>query len=184
MKTGARLRMIALLTVLTLLAAACGGDGEATPSDDPAALPPATEDAPPSAAGTCLAGEPDCNDIPGVGGDALPPPSDLEEQPGPATGMVVDGGLTVSDALSGDATGVIAVQGFLLIDADGARLCEALAESFPPQCGGASMPVTGYEEVLGAPLSNSGDVSWTGEPVTLLGEIVDGTLTVDPTVAG
>ncbi len=98
--------------------------------------------------------------------------------------MLVDGGLTVSDAIGGGASGVIAVQGFLLIDAEGARLCEVLAESFPPQCGGPSLPVTGYEEVLASPLSNSGDISWTDQTVSLLGEIVDGTLVVDATVAG
>ena len=184
MKTATRLSMLALVTVLALFAAACGGDGEATASDDPAALPPATEDAPPPAAGACEVGEPDCNDTPGIGGDELPPPSDLPDESGPGTGMLVEGGLTVSDAIGGDATGVIAVQGFLLIDADGARLCEALAESFPPQCGGASLPVTGYDEVLTSPLSTSGDVSWTDQSVSLLGEIVDGTLVVDPTVAG
>ncbi len=75
------------------------------------------------------------------------------------------------------------MKGFLLIDGDGARLCEALAESLPPQCGGASIPVSNYEEVLGTPLQSEQGVSWTDETVSFLGEIVDGTLVVDPFVA-
>ena len=62
-------------------------------------------------------------------------------------------------------------------------MCDLLAESLPPQCGGAVISVTGYEEVLGTPLKSAQGVSWTDELVSLLGEIVDGTFVVDPTVA-
>ncbi len=39
MKPKTHLSAIALLTVLAVFAAACGGDGQSTPADDPAALP-------------------------------------------------------------------------------------------------------------------------------------------------
>ncbi|MDR9450785.1 MAG: hypothetical protein RI637_06145 [Acidimicrobiia bacterium] len=174
-------RAAALLTVLMLLLAACGGGATA---DEPAAIPPNDNPAnTPAAGGTCLEGEPDCNDTP-AGGGALPLPNEDEPSDAVTGGMPVDGGLTVSEALESDATGVIAVRGFLVADQTGARLCEVLAESYPPQCGGAGLPVSGYEEILDVPTSTAQGVTWTDQPISLLGEIVDGTLLVDPTVAG
>lgn len=162
--------------ILALVLAACGGGAE---EED---LPINTGDAPP-AAGACLVDEPDCNDI-GVptDGGALPPPSDDGEVV--TDGMVADGGLTVSDALTTDASGVIAVQGFLFDDGSGPVLCEVLAESFPPQCGGASVAVEGHEEAVDVPIVSEQGVTWTDQPLVLFGEIVDGTLVVDPTVLG
>ena len=165
-----------LFGILALVLAACGGGAQEEE------LPIDTGDAPP-AAGACLVDEPDCNDI-GVptDGGALPPPSDDGEVV--TGGMVADGGLTVSDALTTDASGVIAVQGFLFDDGSGPVLCEVLAESFPPQCGGASVAVEGHEEAVDVPIVSEQGVTWTDQPLTLFGEIVDGALVVDPTVLG
>jgi hypothetical protein len=91
--------------------------------------------------------------------------------------------MSVSDALSGDVTGAAAVKGFLVVDAGGARLCEVLAESYPPQCGGEALPVTNYEEFLGVPVQEAQGVMWTDDVVSFIGLIVDGTLVVDPTIA-
>lgn len=152
-------------------------------NDDPGSTPPA-------AAGACLEGEPDCNDLGPLPADgepgSLPAPQDLPPpvDPGVPSGMVVDGGLTVSDALAGGVTGVIAVKGYLLDDGSGWRLCEVLAESFPPQCGGESLGITGHEEMVDVPMLNEQGVTWTDAMVTFLGEIVDGVLVVDPTVSG
>ncbi|MGH2445852.1 MAG: hypothetical protein ACRDGD_07420 [Candidatus Limnocylindria bacterium] len=57
----------------------------------------------------------------------------------------VDGPIMhISDALGAD--GPIRVAGSLFVDADGrALLCGAIAESFPPQCGGARLEVIGLE---------------------------------------
>ncbi len=70
------------------------------------------------------------------------------------------------------------VAGNLLAQGDAVRLCSALAESFPPQCGGASLHVVGLEldEVDG--LITEGDVSWTDRPIELLGVVDGDTLTV------
>ena len=191
-------KVAAVGAALVLVVAACGGDSddEAAPAPttaavqdaDPAVLPPNPNpsDSPPIA-GACLEGEPDCQDIPGQEPQDLPV---FDEEPGsgdqPVTGMgaVVDGGLTVGEALTTDATGILAVQGFLLDDGSGYRLCEVLAESFPPQCGGATVGITNFEEVLGVPLANSQGVSWTDSTVTFFGELVDGVFVVDPFVAG
>ena len=70
------------------------------------------------------------------------------------------------------------VSGNLLVQGGEARLCSALAESFPPQCGGPSLLVDGLDLDTVADLTTEGDVSWSDRPIVLEG-IVDGdTLTV------
>lgn len=70
------------------------------------------------------------------------------------------------------------VTGNLLVQGGEARLCSALAESFPPQCGGPSLLVDGLDLDTVADLTTEGDVSWSDRPIVLEG-IVDGdTLTV------
>lgn len=182
-----RLKIFALLAVLALVAAACGSETNdaATPEAPNAGaevLPPNSDPGttPPDVAGACLEGEPDCNDtlLPGQEPTDLPP----SDAGGPTSaGALVDGGLTVTEALASDATGTIAVKGLLLVDEQGARLCEGFAESAPPLCSFAEVPITGYEEVLSVPLTSSQGVSWTDQVVSFLGEIIDGTFVVDPT---
>ena len=178
-----------MFVILALLAAACGATDESVPTapigdtDEPSALPlNPNPDETPAIAGACAEGEPDCNDTLAIGDEPqdLPPPGD-DVAP---TGMPVDGGLTVAEALKVSRAGPIAVKGFLFIDGDGARLCEVLAESYPAQCGGVFVAIEGFEEMLDAPLSNSQGISWTDQYVSFLGEFVDGTFIVDATVAG
>lgn len=104
-------------------------------------------------AGTCLAGDPDCQDIPGTTGPAVAPPA--------------SGAVPVADAAG--IEGPFAMTGYYVDDGSGPWLCEALAESFPPQCGGASVrldpggfPVAGLESSQG--------VTWSNEPVVIEGE--------------
>lgn len=170
----------AVLVVLLLVLAACGTDTDQANlpiNDDPASNPVSQ--------GTCLADEPDCNDM-GVTGDT---PQDLPNDGqdvvlSPSSGMPANGGLTISEALASSATGILAVQGYLVDDGTSARFCEALAESYPPQCGGTSIAITGYDEVVSVPLMSDQGITWTDEPFVVFAEIVDGVLTVDPTVTG
>ncbi len=104
-------------------------------------------------ASTCLAGDPDCQDIPGTTGPAVAPPA--------------SGAVPVADAAG--IEGPFAMTGYYVDDGSGPWLCEALAESFPPQCGGASVrldpggfPVAGLESSQG--------VTWSNEPVVIEGE--------------
>jgi hypothetical protein len=62
-----------------------------------------------------------------------------------------------------------------LVDSGGVvRLCDALAESYPPQCGGDSLPVEG--RLTGIAWSEAQGVRWTDEQVVLRGEVEDGVL--------
>lgn len=112
-----------------------------------------------------------CTDPGGV-----PPASD------PATGepvlVIADGdpdvgsGLSVAQALTHRATDdLVSVAGTLFVEADGTvLLCDAIAESFPPQCGGDRIVVQGLDLDSIANLQTEGDVSWA-EGVTLFGSV-------------
>ena len=71
----------------------------------------------------------------------------------------------------------VSVTGFVVDDGDRVRLCEALAESFPPQCGGTSYDLIDLD--LGSLTTTTAEgVTWTGQPVTITGTIDSTTLTV------
>jgi hypothetical protein len=166
-------KMLTAVVLVALFAAACGDGG--TTADAPGSEP-----LPPDPAATCPEGTPDCNDTPGLSEPPiLPGEPDEGVDPG-ATPMPVDGGLTVSEALGTDAGGPIAVSGFVVEDAAGLRLCEALAESYPPQCGGAALPLADTSTIDPDELQSAQGVTWTDYPVTVLGEIVDGVLVPTP----
>ncbi len=177
-------RLAALLVAGALVLAACGdASDEQLPTVDPT-----TQDDP-AVAGVCAPDEPDCVDTVVAGDDPEPlPPADEPDGGDGAVpslgGVLVDGGLTVSEALSTDATGILAVRGFIVDDGVETRLCELLAESFPPQCGGASVTLAGYQSVDVGPLTRAQGVTWTDQPVVIFGELANGILVVDPSVAG
>ena len=78
-----------------------------------------------------------------------------------------------------DHEGPAAVTGSLLANGDDVKLCAALAESFPPQCGGGSISVVGLDLDALDGLTTEGDVTWSDLPITVEGVLADGTLTVD-----
>jgi Intracellular proteinase inhibitor len=82
-----------------------------------------------------------------------------------------------------DGTPVI-TQGVLVIDGE-ARLCEALAESFPPQCAGGSVALNDLEEgsVVGLETVPDAGVTWTNYPLTVSGTVDGGALS-EAEVAG
>ena len=94
-----------------------------------------------------------------------------DEQRRPAAGTPAPGGgLTVQEALDSDAEGPLLVRGYLVRRRDETRLCTALAESDPPQCGEPSLRVEG--EIRKRP---------AGEEVSLLGDVRNGVLRVSET---
>ncbi len=160
-------KTLLLLAAFALVLAACGG------GDDDAATAdlPVNDGADPGISAACLVGEPDCNDTPN-GNQA---PQDLPTGGDDAAPIVA---MSVDEAAS--ASGQVTVSGFLVDVAGESRLCEALAESFPPQCGGANITITSLDQIDPDELSTEGDVTWTDAYVTVFGEMVDGTLVVTP----
>jgi len=95
-----------------------------------------------------------------------------------------DGSLSVPEAYNEPQGASVQVAGFVFVDDGAVRLCEAIAESFPPQCGGTSIDVDGLAPaVLAAKLVYAGgdlavgeDFAWTNEVVTISGQMQGGRL--------
>jgi hypothetical protein len=90
-----------------------------------------------------------------------------------ADGDPTEPGMSVADALGHQATDdLVTVSGALFANADGTvYLCDAIAESFPPQCGGDRILVEGIDDVRDVPgIQFEGDVGWA-EGVTLFGSV-------------
>jgi hypothetical protein len=154
------MKTIIVLAITALALSACAAD-----EPDTGVLPVNDGEAPAGDSATCLAGEPDCADDPSNGQDVTELPAEL-------------GDITIADAIDGGPGGTVTVAGFIVATGDEVLLCEALAESFPPQCGGLSIPVDGFGEVELQGLPSEGDVTWSDFPITLQGEVVDGRLVV------
>lgn len=156
------MKNVILVAAIALLTSACGGE------DDSAALP-VNDGADSTIDAACLIEEPECDDTPG---DLQPQdlPSGTDDKPIVA--------ISVPEARG--ASGPVAVAGFLVTNGSDIRLCEALAESFPPQCGGVSIAVSSHDQVDPDDLVSEGDVTWTDYAVTIAGEMVDGTLVATP----
>lgn len=85
--------------------------------------------------------------------------------------------LSVEGLLTAEPTGEVSVVGPVVIDGSGARLCSALAESFPPQCGGESVELANIA-AADLDLEEEQGVRWTDLPVVLTGTYDDGTFTI------
>jgi hypothetical protein len=83
-----------------------------------------------------------------------------------------DSGMSVAEALTHQATDdLVSVAGALFVDPDGtAQLCEAIAESFPPQCGGQRITVQGLDLETVPDLQAANGVRWA-ESVVLFGSV-------------
>jgi hypothetical protein len=74
----------------------------------------------------------------GCGGSAEPEPA------APSAGAVAPGReLTVQEAVDFDGAEPVMVKGYLIERAGELRLCSAILESYPPQCGDPSLQVEG-----------------------------------------
>ena len=63
--------------------------------------------------------------------------------------------------------------GYLVQSGGEARICEALAESYPPQCGGRSYRLLGFDAASVRGVEQANGVSWTEQQVTLRGVLAD-----------
>ncbi len=118
----------------------------------------------------------------GCGGD------NADSNPDEGTSLGGGGpGISVSDAIDSDLDGPLLVNDFLVIqggepdDPEEVRICENLAESFPPQCAGRNLVVEGLDLNSIEGLMSEGPVSWTKGLVQVLGTIEGEVLTVSTT---
>jgi inhibitor of cysteine peptidase len=106
--------------------------------------------------------------------DEAPWPPDREGSAQPSISTATaSAGIGINALVASGAIDGITVSGFVVWDPNGAHLCEALAESFPPQCGGARVPITNPDE-LGLALEENQGVRWTDQRVDFTGNY-DGT---------
>jgi hypothetical protein len=146
-----------------------------------------TNDAP-DAAAACAEDQPECSDtsvsgdLPTGGEDPPAPTTDSNDEP-TSGGMVIDGGVTVSDAIAYRGSEPVAVGGFVVVTSDGAHLCESLAESFPPQCGGARLVLVDRDALGDLVLIEEGDVQWSPDRVVVTGTVDGDELTVVATAS-
>jgi len=166
-----------------LLLAACGEDA-GSEAVDPAADDSAADcvdgvncddavDTVGPATGACLEGSSDCDDNPTPAG---------ETGAGMGTGMVVDGGLSVEEALSRTPQdGIIAVGGFVYVDDRGILLCGDIELSGPAACASGALQLVGLDlDALTVPLQETDGVRLSEGQVTLLGTVENGVMTIDP----
>jgi hypothetical protein len=97
---------------------------------------------------------------------------------GGSSAIAAGPGLSIDQAIASTDKGPLLVTGSVLADAGGVRFCSALAESYPPQCGGTSLRIEGLKLAEVDGLETASGVSWSNVPVQLLGTVEDGVLTV------
>ena len=93
-----------------------------------------------------------------------------------------EGPLTPEQAL--DASGEVTVEGTLIaVDGQPVRLCSAILESYPPQCGEPSLEVHGLDlDSLDLSGTREGEsvtpTRWSDRPIQVTGTVEDGVLVV------
>ncbi len=92
------------------------------------------------------------------------------------------GEASIGEALTSNLTGPLVINGFLHVQHDQARLCEALAGSPPPRCEGKFLVVVGLDLTTIAGLTSEASVTWSDQTVQVLGNLEGEVLTVGGTV--
>lgn len=88
-----------------------------------------------------------------------------------------DDALSVGEALEAEEGATVVVAGALSVEGGVVRLCSALAESFPPQCGGASLVVEGLD-LSDFDLEEEQGIRWSEDSVEIEGVMSGGVLRV------
>lgn len=126
----------------------------------------------------------------GCGGDTTEGTAEVPSVSEPSDGLPLaddDGtitsgvgpGISVAEALASRLDEPLVVNGYVFVFADGSVvLADLIAESFPPQPGGAMITVKGLN-LMQIPLTEGPTdteieiTAWTDTPVQLIGEVVD-----------
>ncbi|HEY3070084.1 MAG TPA: hypothetical protein VGJ34_07175 [Gaiellaceae bacterium] len=88
------------------------------------------------------------------------------------------GPLSVQQALDGTSGEPHLVRGALIATGETIRLCSAILESYPPQCGGPFLVVEGLDLGSLEGLTTADGVTWSDRQVELRGTVAEGTLTI------
>ena len=87
--------------------------------------------------------------------------------------------VTFEEALTYSSDTPVTVSGYFFKEGDRARLCAALAESHPPQCGGAELEVVSLPaEVPEMNEAQNGRIKWLDKQVTVRGVISGGEIAI------
>lgn len=108
------------------------------------------------------------------------PATDTEQTQGAAGGTTMRVH-TVGEALETEDPNPLHVSGLLLNDGSGWRLCDAVLESMPPQCGDPALGVVGVDEAEFG-FEEAAGVRWY-EDATVVGNVEGDTLTVTGSAA-
>jgi hypothetical protein len=111
--------------------------------------------------------------------------SDEDGEPAPEppaiAGIGAGPGISIDEAIAFDSDEPLLVNGNIRAEAGEIRFCDAVAESYPPQCVGPELIVVGLKLAEVDGLQRVGDVAWT-ERTQLLGVVADGKITVSENV--
>jgi len=171
-------RLLALLAVILIASSCVASEERSGPGADGI----------PDVLVACVEDHPDCQDtlatgdLPTGGNDPLAPSTEPDDG-SISSGMVTEDGLSVSEAIGYEGSQPVAIHGYVVRTPDAAQLCEALAESYPPQCGGASLALANPDATDGLTLVEDGDVQWSPDIVILIGTVTGNELTIDTTAS-
>lgn len=108
-------------------------------------------------------------------GEVVPRDSGPISPPGSGMGP----GISVTEALASQLEGPLLVNGWLWSrDGKEVRLCTGLTGSTPPRCAEPSLALSGFDLSGAKGLQSAEGVTWSQQPVQLLGELSDRTLVV------
>jgi hypothetical protein len=86
--------------------------------------------------------------------------------------------VTIKQAMAAKTSEPLLVRGALIATGGTVRLCYAILESYPPQCGQPSLVVKGLDLDTVRALTTANGVTWSDREIRLRGTIADGALTL------
>ena len=102
-------------------------------------------------------------------------------QPSPGTGTAAGPGISIDEAITLGSDEPVLVNGSVWADGDEIFFCDAVLESYPPQCAPATrLEVVGLELAEVDGLHRAGGIAWT-DHTQLLGVVMDGKINVSET---
>jgi hypothetical protein len=104
--------------------------------------------------------------------------SEPTPQPQPQiAGIGAGPGISIDEAIAMDSDEQLLVNGNIWAEGDKVYLCDAVAESHPPQCAGVRLEVVGVKLAEVDGLQRASGIAWT-ERTQLLGVVADGKIAV------